>query len=48
MIESSKLVNARISELTLKASASSNVMSRLCCVCKGVMKFLSRPLVGSR
>jgi hypothetical protein len=40
MIESSRLVNARISELASNAPESSNVMSRLCCVWSGVIKLL--------
>jgi hypothetical protein len=44
MIESSRLVNARISEFMSKAPESSKVMSRLCCVCSGVMKLLEDKL----
>ena len=40
MIESSRFVKARISELMSKAPESSKVRSRLCCVCNGVMKLL--------
>ena len=40
MIDSSRLVNCKISELMSNELVSSNARSRLCCVCSGVMKFL--------